>query len=178
MKKKWKEIKNEFGQKFFNFMMNPLVNYGIIMYLIIIGIIIILTAENNISIYLGIFDILLGVISFIWYRKNTKDIEKSRALLNYIDIYKNMPSYALLKYQKMDYESIKKYILNTYECLLDPHEVITYITTHPGTPISEYLSKEIEKLDRNFFKNGFLIIDLDAIDKIALFKYNKKLEKG
>jgi len=169
--------KKNFKEKFFKFMISPVVNYGIAAYLIIIGIIISATADTNIMFYLGIFDILAGIVSFIFYKRNMKALENYNILLNYIQVYKNIPTYLLLKYQKEDYENLKQYVLKDFECLLNNHDVLIYINTYPGTIISDYLSQNIETLDRNFFKKGFLIIDPNIDNDIALFKYTMKLNR-
>lgn len=173
-----KPEKKNFKEKFFKFVISPVVNYGIVAYLIIIGIIISATADTNIMFYLGIFDILVGIVSFIFYKRNVKALENSNILLNYIHVYKNIPNCLLLKYQKEDYENLKQYVLKEFECLLNNHDAIVYINIHPGTILSDYLSQNIETLDRNFFKKGFLIIDPNIDNNIALFKYAIKLNRN
>jgi len=170
--------KKNFKEKFFKFMISPAVNYGIVAYLIIIGTLISATADTEIMFYLGIFDILVGIVSFIFYKRNMKSLEESKKLMNYIYIYKNVPPYILKKYQKDDYLKLKQYIFNTFECLLNQHDVIVYINTHPGTTLATYLSDKIETLDINFFKKSFLIIDPSTDNKIVLFKYNKIFEES
>jgi len=169
-------IKNTKWEKFKKFITSDNFGYFMVFYMFVVSTLILINAENEEDYFLGLTDGFLGLILLFMIRLNKKTRQRLQRIINYINIYKDLPPEAIKENQKRLFEIEKKLVMKNYNCLFNRHDVIAYIVTNPGTDLAKYFEAHNETLNICFFKDKFLTITSDGEMYVNQKQFGKNIK--
>lgn len=135
------------------------------LYLFIVGntyILLSIIFKDITDFYLAIYNYILLLLILISNRYFEKQIDNSTRIINYIDIYRKIPSDIEKKdFRKREKEFIKEFIKSRL-VIKSHHDVLSFIATHPGTILAVFFEKNIDTFNLCYFKRNILIIVGDS----------------